>query len=170
MSTKLDEIIQQLQNLHPWNIQENLDDGTVQDWFAVTGPGIVPDLVIREDTLHEQVQLIASQIMYWGRMLAKTKLIWEIAERKYRVWRDDMALTLTNPEGRPEGWKKPTDKTVERLARTHPEYTAWYETTEKAEEAYNSTQAVLEGFKAKKEVMKMAVVRHKDNSAPTLSV
>ena len=166
----LDPIIARLQNLHPFNIyQVSPATGEVAPWFEVTG-GIVQDLVLRDDRLHEQVQTIAAQVMHWGRLAAQAKRVWEITERHYRIWRDRTVLTLLDPATKPADWKKPTEKQVDGTIRILPEYTTHYQEQERAEEAYNAAMAILDGFRAKRDMIKAAVQRATEGSAPRLAV
>lgn len=170
MYETLDGIVARLVNTPPWNINK-FDEATreVAKFYEVTGE-IVHDLVIKDGNLQEQVQAVSAQIMHWGRWAAQAKKIWEVMEHKYRIWRDGKALELVDPKGKPKDWKKPTQAQVDQHIRTDPEYETWYIAQETAEEAYNATTAVYEGFKAKKEMMRAAIVRKNENSAPTLSV
>ena len=168
MATKLDETIARLQNLAAFNIYAVMPDGTTQPWFEVTG-GIVKDLVLKEDTLAEQVQVIAAQIMHWGRLVGQCKRVWEIAERHYRVWRDTTSLAMLDPVTKPDKWKKPTGVQVDATIRTQPEYVTHYTAMERAEEAYNAALAVLDGFRAKRDMIKAAVMRATENSAARLA-
>jgi len=170
MGDVLTSIISRLVNTPPWNINK-FDEATrqVEDYYRVTGE-IVHDLVIKEHSLQEQVQAVSAQIMHWGRWEAQAKRVWEAVEHNYRIWRDGKSLELSLPEGKPDGWKKPTQAQIDQMVRTDPEYEKWYVAQEKAEEAYNATMAVYEGFKAKKGLMQAAIVKKHENSAPILSV
>ena len=173
MPENLDAIISRLQNMHAWNVYEVLTDenkAEVKPWYEVTG-GIVNDLVIKDANLQEQVQALPGQIMQWGRLAAQCKRVWEIVERQYRIWRDTKMLGLLSPpDPKPKDWKKPTEKLAEATMRSDPQYKVWYKHQERAEEAYNAAMAVLDGFRAKKELMKAAVIRKNENAAPMLSV
>jgi lipopolysaccharide biosynthesis regulator YciM len=138
----------------------------VQPWFEVGG-SIIQELVIRQDMLGAQVEAIGAQIMFWGRMAAQAKRVWEIEERHYRVWRDRTMLALLEEQG--DG-KKRTKEQLEQLLRQHPEYAAYYRLVERAEEAANAADAVLDGFRAQKEMFRAAVTRSREDAAPRLSV
>jgi hypothetical protein len=167
MSTALDTIIARLQNMAPFNIHEVTGDGDTQPWFVVTS-AIVRDLVITEHNILEQVQQLASQIMYWGRLQAQAKRIWEIEERRYRIWRDKALLQFAKLKEREQS--KTTKDQLEQQMRGTPGYHLWQERLERAEEAYNSVGAVLEGFRAKKELMRLVVIRRAEDAAPCLSI
>lgn len=161
----LDQYVQRLQNIEPFDIYAVRPDGTVAPWYTVTGD-IARDIVIREDALAAQVEAVAAQVMHWGRHAALAKRVWEIEEREYRVWKAQRYLeTLKNAEG-----KKPTEAFIEATYRTHPEYGPRATRVERAEEAFNAAQAILEAFKAKRDMLKAAVVRAHENGQPRLSV
>jgi len=169
MATNLDSIIARLQNLHAFNVYQIQPDGSVAPWFEVTG-GIVKDLILHEDKLAEQVQTISAQIMHWGRLVGQAKRVWEITERQYRIWRDRTVLALLDPVTKPKDWKKPTQAQVDATVRSQPEYTDHYVAQERAEEAYNAAMAVLDGFRAKRDMIKASVLRATENGAARLAV
>lgn len=165
----LDPIVARLQNLQSFDIYQVNPDGTTAPWFEVSG-AIVQDLVISDEGLAEQVQTIAAHIMHWGRMAAQAKRVWEIAEREYRMWRDRTVLVMLAPATKPDGWKKPTAQQVDATIRTLPEYAQHYQAQERAEEAYNGAMAVLDGFRAKRDMIKVAVLRATDGMSARLAV
>jgi len=166
----LAEYIQRLQNIQPFNIYKIDDDtGAVAPWFEVTAE-VVHDLVLREQGLGYQVQIIAGEIQKWNRLMAQCQRVWQIEERKYRIWRDGLYLAAIDPDDKPAGWKKPPESALAAQARVHPEYGRYYQAIERAEEAYNACKAVVEGFRAKKDMMKSYVVRYYDDAAPQLRV
>jgi len=170
MDNSADAIVARLQRMYPWKVQQVGKTGEPEDWFTVPPDKIVQELVIKEANLLAEVQVISAQIMYYGRLTAQCKRIWEIRERKYRVWRDGQALALIDPTGKPKAWKKPTQAQVDQTIRTTPKYEVHYAAIEAAEEAYNATNAVLDGFRAKRDMMKAAIIRRNENSAPILCV
>lgn len=163
----LEAIVLRLQAIHPSNIFE-VDEttGDAKPWYWIDA-SIVHELVLYEATLTEQVQVVAAQIMRWGRLTAQAKRVWEIQERQYRIWRDRTILKLIETSGEK---KAPPQWQAEAMMRATPEYAAFQKTLERAEEAYNVAHAVLDGFQAKKEMLKTAVVRSREDSAPRLSV
>lgn len=167
--TLLDQYVQRLQNMSPFNVYVVNADGSVAPWYEVTGE-IVKDVVLREDALALQVASIASQILHWGRHAAQCKRVWEIEERQYRVWRAKKILDLSTPPTDDKGWKKPTESVIEATYQAHPEYSAYYARTERAEEAYNASMAIVEAFKAKRDMIKATVVRAHDSGQPRLTV
>jgi hypothetical protein len=160
--TEFDAIISRLQNMQPFNIH-SIDENTGLNfpWYQVTGE-IINQVIISQENLQVQAELISGQIAQWGRFRAVTKRVWEIEERRYRQWRDQFKLNALNPEGKPEGWKKPSKEALECMYRTHPEYNEWYQKIERAEEAFNSACAIQEAFRAKKEMMKEGKYRRSE--------
>lgn len=168
-SSQLNAIVQRLQNCHAWNIYTVTPDGDPIPWFQVDG-SIVQELVIHEATLLYQVQTVTASIVHWGRHAALARRVWQIAERKYRCWRDGVALSLYDPEDKPSGWKRPSQAMVECMIRQMPEYTTHYKEMERAEEAYNSTNIVVDAFRAKKSLLKIFVTKKREDAAPRLNV
>ena len=165
----LDKIVFRLQNMHPFNIYQVTEEGDAKPWWEVTGAEIVPQVVLNENDLTEQVQTISAQIMHWGRLVSQCKRVWEIEERKYRIWRDSYSLELLKA-GEEDKTKKMTKEVRDMTVRQHPEYTAYYIKTERAEEAYNAASAILDGFRAKKDAIKAAVYRSNESGAAILKI
>lgn len=172
-TTALDQYVARLQNMRPFNIYNINSKGEVSPWFEVTSE-VVKELVIQTYDLATQVQAISAQIQFWGRMESQCKRVWEIEERNYRRWRDGQYLALSSPptdDPRKEAaWKKPTEKKIEALYRQTPEYNQYWEAVERAEEAFNGAHAILEGFRAKKDMLRSHVYRSKEDGAARLSV
>jgi len=166
MNNLLDAYIARFQNMPPFNIYALADDGVnAVPWYEVTSE-IVKDLVVNELTIPAQVATIAADIQKWGRLTALAKRIWELEERGYRAWRSAFQLKVVNPDDKPKDWKKPTADTVESLYRIEPEYHRWHTRTERAEEAYNATEGVLQAFRAKKDMLYRFAPRHFDDGMP----
>jgi hypothetical protein len=166
MQNSLDAVIFRLSSHPPFNIYYVGDDGMPRPWFEVK-PGILWELAIQQIGLATQVEAIGAQIMFWGRMVAQAKRVWDVEQRLYRVWRDKRYLDLL---GEKEKGKKLTQANLDRLIRSEAVYTEFYRRIERAEEAYNAAGAVLEGFRAKKDLMKTAIIRQHEDGAPRLSV
>jgi hypothetical protein len=167
-TTTLDQYVARLQNVRPFNIYTIDAAGDVAPWFEVTAE-VVHELVITTYDLMTQVQAISVQIQFWGRMESQCKRVWQIEERNYRRWRDAQVLALSQPPDDPEeakAWKKPTEKRIEASYRQMPEYDQHWAAVERAEEAYNGAHAILEGFRAKKDMLRAHVFRsHEDGAA-----
>lgn len=171
-TTTLDQYVARLQNVRPFNIYTIDEKGNVGPWFPVTSE-VVSELVIQSYDLGTQVQAISVQIQFWGRMQSQCKRVWQIEERNYRRWRDAQYLALSaSPDDPAEAktWKKPTEKKIEALYRQMPEYNELWNAVERAEEAFNGATAVLEGFRAKKDMLRSHVYRSKEDGAARMSV
>lgn len=171
-TTALDQYVARLQNMRPFNIYNIDSKGEVAPWFEVTSE-VVKELVIQTYDLGTQVQAISAQIQFWGRMESQCKRVWEIEERNYRRWRDAQYLALSQPPNDPieaRDWKKPTEKKIEALYRQMPEYDQHWTAVERAEEAFNGAHAILEGFRAKKDMLRSHVYRSKEDGAARMSV
>ena len=165
----LDEYVQRLQNLKPFNIYDIKDDGSVEPWWPVTSE-VVKDLLLYEQGLGHQVQIISGEINKWHRMVAQCQRVWQIEERKYRIWRDRLYLANIDPVEKPKDWKKPTGAMLEAMYRTHDDYSLYYAAIERAEEAFNACQGIVDALRAKRDMMKSYVIRNRDDAAPQLSV
>ncbi len=165
-------MIERLASLPSFNIHAIKGDETVP-WFEVTGKMLVKDLLIDSTDLGAQVDVMAVQIMHWGRLEAQARRVWEVEEHKYRVWRDTQYVRLTDPPHdlkQGQQWKKPTEARVEADIRVHEDYPVWQGRLERAEEAYNATRYAREAFVAKKDMLKQFGMRAHDNSGQRLSV
>lgn len=160
--TRLDAIIARLQTMQPFPIQAIDISGNVHPWLIVDGHAIVPDLVINPHTLREQVDTVAGSIIHWGRMAAQCQRVWEVREREYRGWRSPIELEC-HRHGIP-GVDKITEKLIEVYYRTLPEYNEFQQRVEEAHEAFNAATAVLEAFKAKKDMLRSDIYRSRDGS------
>lgn len=160
-----DGIIKRLQALAPFNIYNVQEDGKIAPGNFITGPVIINDLVLNDRDILEQVQVISGKIAYWGRLCAQCKRVWEITERNYRIWRDSLYLQYRQGEV-----KKYTEKEIDALIRTTPEYNIYYNEQERAEEAYNAACAITEAWKAKKEMLKLAVYRRNTELGGNLAI
>lgn len=152
----LDEYVQAVQNIQPFNINRILPHGDVEPWFEVTQE-IAGELVIREERVGYLVQTVAAQVEKWGRLAAQAKRVWQVEERKYRVWRSEVFISAKRPPVDPKEaktWKKPSEKDVEAQYRADPEYTVIHVRIEAAEEAYDAAKAIVEGFKAQRELLR----------------
>lgn len=170
--TLLDQYTARLQNMRSFNIYTIDAKGNVGSWYEV-GSDIVQELVIQSHNLDVQVQTISAQVQFWGRMESQCKRVWQIEERNYRRWRDGQLLDAARPPSDPDaqkGWKKPSEKHIEAAYRQLPEYHKMWQATERAEEAFNACHNILEGFRAKKDMLRSHVYRAKEDGAARLSV
>ncbi len=149
----LDAIIHALQNLPTFNIFAITDEvtGETAPWYEVNGPDIADELVIRESRLAQDIMLVSVRIMEWGRLSARAQRIWEIEQRRERKWKANLIA------GKVAAGEKLTEKAMEAIYRAEPKYDEWKSRVVRAAEAVNASQAVLDGFRAKKEMLKAAV-------------
>lgn len=155
MNTLLDQIVQRLQNMPPFNIHAIDSAGNTVPWFDVTA-GICAELVVHPSNVTDQASAVSAQIAHWGRLAALAARVTEITERRYRIWRDKKCLEFSTPPSDPDElkeWKKPTEAKIEQLYRTHPEYDTECSKVDRAKEAQASAEAILLAFRAKKDMM-----------------
>lgn len=165
---RLDAIIQRLQMMQSFPIYAIDPHGNVEPWLIVHGPAIVPGLVINPHNLREQVDTVAGSVMHWGRMAAQCQRVWQVRERHYRHWRSTVELRCLS-EGIP-GLSKVTQGAIESYYRTLPEYATHQSLVEEANESFLSAEAVLEGFRAMKDMLRSDVYRARDGSLQRGSV
>jgi len=166
MDNLFDQYIARFQNIPSFNIHALTEDGMKSvAWYEVTSE-IVRDLVINELAIPAQVDVIAAEIQKWGRLAALAKRIWELEERRYRAWRSAFMLTVLDPVGKPDGWKKPTTDAIESMYRVAPAYADYQAAVERAEEAYNATESLLQAFRAKKDMLMRFAPRYHDQGVP----
>jgi hypothetical protein len=167
VNTNMDAILQRLSKVPTFTVYDLLDSGEVVPEYELPTSQVVGELLLLEENLVEQIGVIPAEIMNWGRLVARAKRVWETEERNYRIWRDTLYLNLSQV---PDGQKKPTDALLNATIRSTVEYRQWYERIERAEESHNALLAVLEGWRAKKELVRTAVVRQFENAAPQIGV
>ena len=141
--------------------------------LVVVGPEIVETVSISEDDLLGQVERISGEITHWGVLGVKARRAWQQGELDYRIWREKLAATMLAPPSDPvqaKAWKRPTEAQVEAAYRSHPDYRAHQIRLAELEESCNGALAVLDGFRAKKDALKMSVRRSAEDAAPVLSV
>lgn len=134
---------------------------------------IVEATCVSESDIAAQVCRVSGEIVHWGVLEAKARRAWQLAELNYRMWREALTVTMFTPPSDPaaaKAWKKPTGAEIEATYRSHPEYREHQEAIQAMEEGTNGAHAVLEAFKAKKEMLRTAVRRANDDSNATLSI
>jgi hypothetical protein len=143
--------------------------GEQLNWeMAFNGGALATELAITDPGLSRDVSSISVQVAYWGRISAQARRGWQFAERCYRVWRDSFIITALEPKG--ADWKKPTEKAIEAMYRSQLAYSQHQAQIEACEESYNGAQAMFEGLRAKKDMLRTAVIRTHEDSAPRLAV
>lgn len=159
-----DAIVHRLQAIQPFTIQQiDTTTGTPSPWAQVTGPSILRDVVINPHSLRDQVDTISGFIAHWGRLVAQTRRVWQVHDRRYRHWRSTIELQVLK-EGIEGLDKKPTVAAIEAHYRSLPEYAVMQTAIEDAEEAYNSAVAIFEAFKEKASQLRRDVRFNQDGS------
>lgn len=150
---ELDAYIARLQHLPSFNIHAITQDGLNSvPWYEV-GPEVFRELVIDELTAPTQAARVASEIQQWGRLSALARRVWQLEERSYRAWRSAFLLTAMDPGDKPDGWKRPTKDQMDAAYRTEPKYHEFQVRIERAEEAYNASEAMVQALRAKKDAL-----------------
>lgn len=160
----MDHLIQRLQNIPEFNIYTINKDGTCSPWYVVSGKEIIPDILIMDYNLKQQVQTVSGTISHWGRLSSQAKRVWDIKAREYRIWKAQKYL-----EFRQDG-EKHTEKEIDALIRTSSGYNEKYIEVERAEEAYNSTVVIVQAWQAKKALMKDLLYRHNTEEGSELVI
>lgn len=140
------------------------ENGDIKPHVIVSSE-ILAELAVSEYKLEEQNAMNPAQVGHWGRMLAAAERSWEIAERNYRVWRSRFVMNVQSPEGKPDGWKKPSDKLAEAMYRADPQYDVHQKAVEAAKESYNACKGILDAWKEKARAINVAARRkHQDGA------
>ncbi|UCF48605.1 MAG: hypothetical protein JSU89_15800 [Myxococcales bacterium] len=163
----MDAYVSRLQNMPSWNIHSLDNEGsTTFPWFQVPHD-IWRALVINELNAQAEAMTIGAEIQKWGRLTALARRIWQVEERGYRSWRSAFLLDAMNPDGKPDGWKKPTKDQVESAYRVDPDYKLWQVRIERAEEAYHATECMVDALRAKKDALIRFAPTWRDAGAAT---
>lgn len=158
-----DQWVLAVQNLPQITLEQISEQGTVTPWQPLDLASVVQAVVINESNLIQQVEQISAQIMYWGRLEALAKRVWEVREREYRVWRDKTILQIIDGS-------KVAQWVADAKVREHADYAKHYEQTEKAEEAYNAIRTIVEAFRTKALMLRTFVRREQEASQPRLGI
>lgn len=156
----------------PFDLYGVDDAGNIQKLLTVTA-AIVETAMISETDLAAQVCRVSGEITHWGVMESRARKSWQRGEMEYRVWREVLTAKLLAPPVDPakaKEWKRPTEAMIEANYRSQPEYLVHQRRLHDLEESFNAAHAVLEGFRAKKEMLKATVKRSNEDGAPMLSV
>lgn len=165
-------VLERLASVPSFNIWaiDTKDPGKVAPWYEVDPRQVVEELSIHETDLGRDVHAISVQIMHWGRLEALAQRVWCVEERRYRIWRSGAYLALTRAPVDDAKWKKPTETAVEAAYRVDAKYAEHQTRIERAQEAYQCARLIREAFVAKREMLRHAVYRAADGSAPRLSI
>ena len=147
-----DAFVQRLQNVDPVHIQTVDGDGNPQPWITVNGSEYIEQLVFNQMYRGVDSDMVAAQIAHWGRLAAQCARVKQIHERRYRVWKAKKTLEL-HEKAAAEKTKRPTVAEVEAAYRTDPEYTAYSDAIEQAEEARATCEVLYDAFRAKQRAM-----------------
>ncbi len=167
MNNILDQRIAYFQAmLQPFNIHR-LTEGadTAEPWYEVNGEDAVRQLVINHLDIPNQVDMIGMQIANWGRNVAMAKRVYQLADRRYRIWRENMRLTVLQDAEKAEE-KKPTEKTIEGIYRASADYCVYKRELERSEEAQTSAEAMLIGLKAKRDMLTAYAPMYRESARP----
>lgn len=159
-------------NQQPFDLYGVDEKGEVKKQLTVTAE-IVETTMISEVDLAAQVSRVSGEITHWGIVEARARKAWQRGELDYRVWREVLTAKLLTPPVDPaerKEWKKPTEAVIEANYRSHPEYLTHQRRLHDLEESFNAVHAVLEGFRAKRDMMRTAVRRSTEDGAPMLAV
>lgn len=179
-SARLDQILHGLQRQPSWNIWQFDESGKPVPWYPVGG-AIVYEAAVRDADLQTQIEELPAKVAFWGRMAALCQRVLEWEERQYRVWKAERKLEIMQPPAKNEdkpGWsstakgepKAPSQDVCESLYRTHKEYRVMHDRIDRAREALNATEAVLEAFRTKKHVIEKTVRRAFEDGQPHVRV
>lgn len=168
--TELEQVVARLKNSPPWVIYSANEHTDSLDPTYTISSDVIDSLIIKEANLKDQIDIISCQIQYWGRLEAMARRAMVISDRMYRCWKSKKILSYINHDPSDKSWKKPTDTVMEAMYRNDLEYNLYQIQMEKNEEAYNATHMVLEGFKAKREMLKLAVNQNYDASSEKQSI
>lgn len=140
-----DEVVQRLQQMSGCHIYAiNPETAAIESWWQMEGAHVVPDLIIRDDRLDEDIDKLAGQIMHWGRLLALAERVYDIRKREYVQWKAKRYLDAVTPPEAPEASPEasevklpPKPKGLPKTATDarkaeHAERTAAYEAAVKA--------------------------------------
>ncbi len=156
-----DARVARLQHLEPFTVQRLNAAGVPEDWFAVTG-AIVAELVISPVRYEEQLALVSAQVGYWSRVSAQARRVLAVRERAYRAWQAAQYNAALTPDG--DGWRKPTEKAIESGYRQHPDYPRYNEAIERAREAVEAVDGIVEAFKTQRVALRAVGERRLEQS------
>lgn len=158
MKTAADEAIHRLQNMAPFTLFTILDDGSITEWWTPSPSELAELVVLREDRLHQDIVQIGVHIMEWSRIAAQAQRVWEIQTRVLRTWKAQQMVEGKEKDAKAPQWL------LEEQYRQKPKYDELSESIERAAEASNAANAVLEGLRAKKDMLRMFVRRTQDGN------
>jgi hypothetical protein len=160
-----DMVLQRLAGMPSFVVYTLDDSGNPIPWQVMSAQTLLAELVITPHNLQAQIDVVGAQIAFWGRLVALAQRVVSVGERNYRVWRsgkeldayeNGIELVGTDPAtGAPtKATKKVTKAEVESYVRGLPEYLPLQVAIETFTETALACQAVYEGFRAKRDVLR----------------
>jgi hypothetical protein len=158
-----DECVHRLQNLPSFTLSTIQEDGSIVPWWTVNPADLVPTLILRHARLHEDIQQIGVQIFEWARHVALAQRVWEIRERRLRVWKAEAFAAAKEKD------PKAAKYMVEEAYRQLPDYENLCSEVDKAAEVHQCAQGVLDALKAKRDMLRSFVRRGRDGNPEILA-
>ena len=147
-----DALVQRIQNLVSFKIFQIDAAGEPIEWYEVKPAEVVPRLLFSDSEIAVARQTIGAEILEWGRLAAQAYRIFQIQERKFRTWKAKSYLAMIEAAEKAEQ-KKPSDKVLEATYRAHKDYVVMSQAVERAEEAYLTSDMIVNAFKAKERML-----------------
>ena len=157
-----DAAVQRLQNLQLFHL-ERLEEGRPVPGHDVHPSAIAPLLVINTYSVPEDISTVAIVQMEWGQHVATAQRVWEIHERMLRAWKAKRTLELKDAKGEDGKPLKLSQAAIEATYRLEPDYARYNEAVERAAEAHQRAQAVLDAVKAKVQMLRQFAQNLKDS-------
>lgn len=146
------ELLHRIQTLPPIRIYDFTEAG-----FSIIRTDeistLAEEIVIRDSTRVEGESLCGLQILEWGRLCSHSSKMVDIAERKFRKFKAEIAMDLITQAKDGKG-KAPTEKQLEAAYRDHPLYESYCEIIECTKESFMCCQVVVDALKAKRDMLR----------------
>lgn len=162
--------LSRIANVEMWTLD---DAGVPVVEFLLSGD-IVRRLLIDDANLRGDIDVVAGEIMYWGRVVARQRRCHQVSDRIYRQWRasKEIAFRKAVESGLEKGWGqggRASTEQVEAAYRTDPDYETVNGRVEATEESYNVADAIYRAFKQKADLLAQDVRRAPDGALQRLS-
>lgn len=145
------DYMKKLSDLEPYDVQKVADNGEIITWRRVTSEEIEA-LRVNFGTIQQDLEAIPAQITYWSRLWGQMHRVCTTAERNLAHRRHKIYLDVCQ-KATLEEQKKPTEKHIEATQKLDKQVQALAFELDKSQEIWQSVTAMLEGFKAKKDVL-----------------
>ena len=147
-------VLQRIQNLDTFKLHKIVPTGDrveIADGLEVSPSAIAQSLILRPDAAATTAMEISVQIFEWGRHVARAQRVWEMRERELRSFkaRQIVDAKKENP--------KLALAAIEAAYRILPEYEKRSVLLEEASESHNSAVAVLDGYRALRDILKASL-------------